>query len=310
MDIRKGLTTILAVLLVLTASGQNLPIIDMHLHAHDAEDRIIKTLSRYVNEDLGLEKVNSNEELEKKTFELIKKHNLICLTTGDKMVQEWKEKLPNRIYPSLLFTHPNHFDLKVIEEDFETGKWFALGEIVTQYFNVAPNDTILNPIWDMAERLDIPVGIHIGLGPPGGNENEETDFRASLGNPLLLEEVLIAHPDLRIFIMHAGWPMLDATINMLYQYPQLYVDIALINWAIPQEEFHYYLKRLIDAGFGKRIMFGTDQMVWPNSIELAIESIESADYLSEEQKRDIFYNNAATFLNLTDNEIEMHHQNR
>jgi len=33
----------------------------------------------------------------------------------------------------------------------------------------------------------------------------------------------------------------------------------------------------------------------PESIRLAVESIESADFLTSEQKLDIFYNNAARF---------------
>ena len=45
-------------------------------------------------------------------------------------------------------------------------------------------------------------------------------------------------------------------------------------------------------------MFGSDQMVWPEAIGLAIEGIESADFLTAEQKRDIFYNNAVRFLRL------------
>jgi len=54
----------------------------------------------------------------------------------------------------------------------------------------------------------------------------------------------------------------------------------------------------MEAGFGKRIMFGSDQMIWPHTIELAIQTIDQADFLTEEQKRDIFYNNAAHFLRL------------
>jgi len=64
------------------------------------------------------------------------------------------------------------------------------------------------------------------------------------------------------------------------------------------KEFHSYLRRLVEAGFGKRIMFGSDQSQWPDSIAAAIEGIESADFLTEERKRDIFYNNAARFLRL------------
>ncbi len=58
----------------------------------------------------------------------------------------------------------------------------------------------------------------------------------------------------------------------------------------------------MDAGLGKRIMFGSDQMQWPEVIDDAIDAIESAPFLSDEQKRDIFYNNAVRFLRLVKNE--------
>jgi len=41
-----------------------------------------------------------------------------------------------------------------------------------------------------------------------------------------------------------------------------------------------------------------------------IESIESADFLTDEQKRDIFFNNAARFLQLTDEQITAMHGER
>lgn len=39
-------------------------------------------------------------------------------------------------------------------------------------------------------------------------------------------------------------------------------------------------------------------MVWPDVIGRAIEGVESAAFLNEEQKRDIFYNNAVKFFRL------------
>ena len=45
-------------------------------------------------------------------------------------------------------------------------------------------------------------------------------------------------------------------------------------------------------------MFGSDQMIWPDAVGMAIEGVESADFLTKEQKRDIFYNNAVRFLRL------------
>ncbi|MFH1572512.1 MAG: amidohydrolase family protein [Acidobacteriota bacterium] len=157
----------------------------------------------------------------------------------------------------------------------------------------------MEPYYALAEETDIPVGIHTGLGPPGTPYDPCCpNFRVTLGNPILFEEVLIRHARLRIYLMHGGWPYLQETKAILSVYPQVYVDLATINWIIPREEFHGYLRELVHAGFGKRLLFGSDQMVWPEAIGMAVEGIESAAFLTEEEKRDIFYNNAVRFLRL------------
>ena len=53
-------------------------------------------------------------------------------------------------------------------------------------------------------------------------------------------------------------------------------------------------------------MFGSDQMIWPGVIEPSIAAIKDAPFLTDTQKRDIFYNNAARFLRLSDEEIARH----
>ena len=104
--------------------------------------------------------------------------------------------------------------------------------------------------------------------------------------------------------MHYGSPLVDDTIAMMFSYPNLYVDVACNDWSNPRAQFYEQLKRMIDAGFEKRIMFGSDQMYWPQAIGEAIHSIEAAPFLTKSQKRDILYNNAARFLRLTDAEIK------
>jgi predicted TIM-barrel fold metal-dependent hydrolase len=113
---------------------------------------------------------------------------------------------------------------------------------------------------------------------------------------LLLEDVLVRHPRLRLYVMHAGWPMIDRMIALLYAHPQVYVDVAVIDYTQPRAEFYRYLQRLVEAGYGKRVMFGSDQMVWPEAIGFAVDAIQSAKFLTEEQKRDILHDNAARFL--------------
>jgi predicted TIM-barrel fold metal-dependent hydrolase len=63
-----------------------------------------------------------------------------------------------------------------------------------------------------------------------------------------------------------------------------------------------------DAGFAKRVMFGSDPMVWPETIERSIHVINAAPFLSDEKKRDILFCNTARFLRLPDAEIERMHK--
>jgi len=45
-------------------------------------------------------------------------------------------------------------------------------------------------------------------------------------------------------------------------------------------------------------MFGSDQISWQDAIPLAIHNVETAPFLTEEQKQYIFYNNAARFYDI------------
>ena len=54
----------------------------------------------------------------------------------------------------------------------------------------------------------------------------------------------------------------------------------------------------------KRIMYGTDLLVWPKLIETSIGVIENAKYLSFDQKRDILFNNAVRFFRLDESKFK------
>jgi predicted TIM-barrel fold metal-dependent hydrolase len=109
--------------------------------------------------------------------------------------------------------------------------------------------------------------------------------------------------------MHGGYPMLDDLLTVLYAHPQVYIDVGVIVFTQPRKAFYRWLKAIVDAGFGNRVLFGSDQMVWPKVIERSIAVIQEAPFLTESQKRNIFYNNAVRFLRLSDEEIARHHKN-
>ena len=246
----------------------------------------------------------TNEEVMEKSLSIMEKRNIFGVTSGSQLSQ-WVKTAPDRVIPSEAFGDvPGEPSIQSLRESFRAGKFLVFGEVAVQYGGMTPDDPSIAEYWTLAEELDVPVGIHIGTGPVGAPYIGFDKYRARLHSALLLEEVLIKHPRLRVYIMHAGWPMLDDLLAVLWTHPQVYVDTGAIAWALPRAEFHRYLQRIVESGFGKRVLFGSDQMIWPDTMEMAVESIESADFLSAEQKRDIFFNNAARFLRLTQQQVD------
>jgi uncharacterized protein len=177
------------------------------------------------------------------------------------------------------------------------GQLDCIGEWGAQYAGFATNDPALEPMWAWAEAEDLPVAYHLHPGPPGA-PYLGPKLKTAHGRPLLFEDVLQKHPKLRVYVMHAGWPFADEMIALMWDYPQVHVDVAVINWTLARPEFHAYLKRLVDAGFVDRIMFGSDQMEWPEAIAKAIEAVDSAPFLNPGHKRAIFHDNATRFFRL------------
>ena len=229
--------------------------------------------------------------------------NVTAVVFGDpKSVQKWKDAAPGRVIPGTSFTagmgNGARVPLDELRNDFTTGGFKVMGEIGLQYEGISPSDPSVDQYFALAEQLDIPVAIHMGTGGSGRANVMMPKFRGSMGNPLLLEELLARHPKLRVQVMHAGYPMIDNMLTLLQANSHVYVDVAGLIWSYPLKEVNRYIERLVEAGFEDRVMFGTDQVLWPKLMPYSISIIQNADYLTPEQKRDILYNNAARFLRL------------
>jgi predicted TIM-barrel fold metal-dependent hydrolase len=298
------------------------PIIDMHLHADAVASAgppppvcvgDVTFLARDARDSLTyqdfarleacprprLTAPATDEALMRGTLAVMERYNVIGVTSGPiEFVRRWQAAAPARIIPAT-YQAP----LDSVRTWAKDGTIRVLGELAFQYGGVGPGDSIPETYYALAEQLDLPVALHIGPGPPGAAYIVTPQYRMRHSNPLLLEDVLLRHPRLRLYVMHAGWPMGDEMIALLYAHPQVYVDLGVISWTQPTKEFHRYLRRLVEAGYGQRVMFGSDQMAYPDALRIAIEHVESADFLTPAQKRDIFYNNAVRFLRLPPNGV-------
>lgn len=320
------------------------PILDMHMHARAAAfygtppipicapvERMPRWDQRKPMWEDGspppcshpLMSPRTDRELLDQTLAMMERYNVIGVLGGSpELVSQWMKAAPGRFIPGLdvrFDTRGEAFapmppgaprrllPVAEIRRLHAAGAFRVLAEVTNQYAGIAPDDARLEPLWAMAEQLDIPVGIHIGGGEPGTPYTGGPAFRARLQSALTLEEVLVRHPKLRVYIMHAGYPMLDDLLALLFTHPQVYVEPSMAINVETRAAFYRFLRGIVEAGYADRVMFGSDQIIWPGLIEAAVKSIEDAPFLTPDQKRAIFYDNAARFLRLSHQEIARHH---
>ncbi len=169
------------------------PIIDMHMHAFNkmirTPDGTPRPVVHYPDKSIikGTALVTRDEDILRLTLEAMKKYNIVLAVVSYKLtdVYKWKDAAPQSFLAGQSFRDPTTIDITALRKEFTDGKLDIMGEIAAQYGGYPPNDPALEPIYSLAEELDVPTLIHCeGIAGPSPK------FRISDGNPLLLEDVL------------------------------------------------------------------------------------------------------------------------
>ena len=276
-------------------------VIDAHMHASTPEFFKKASSANFGAHRRAGNMVTDASLLLKQTIEYMNKNNVtVGLLSGDNdLVQSWAKAHPTRFIPSFspdTSLRDHRAATRQFELEVQRGKWRALGELGLAYDGRALNDPLLFPYYEVCEREGIPVFFHTGLDGPEPQQLVSPKFRIELGDPLLLQDVVIRFPKLKVVIMHMGWPYSDHALYMLYAYPNVYLDTAVVNWILGESVFNRMLKEAVDTVGSDRILFGSDQMVWPSMITPAVQAIVKADYLSVDDKKRILGGNAANLL--------------
>lgn len=296
-----GLAFLLLAPAVFAADGECVPepVIDMHLHFH-TEETFWGPAPHNATGRMGPDSVERHVA---ETLAEMEKNQVVLALASAPM--SWNNLDDKRLLHGVETFRPEGLDAAALRAAVKEGRVKALGELAGQYAGIAPNDPNWEPIYAIAEEHELPVGIHTGGGPPGVVRRSSPDFRFEYGNPYLLQDVLVAHPDMKVFMMHGGLaPWARETVAMMHMYPNLYIDIGAHVWVAPymQYELDLLLEKIVRRGYADRVLFGTDQMVWPSAISIAVNHVKNADYLTEQQKRDILFENAVRFLGLSEAE--------
>jgi len=264
------------------AKTKHLPIIDVHVHTMKVSPNMPDMCPWFLynmpggdpNEKMTfsfsgdcvnpLKAAQSDAELQAAVMETMDRLNMTLVAFSDaEILHKWYKAAPKgRIIPGIGVSSSKEMTVQAFKDSLSNGFYKVMSEVAPQYQGMSPSDMSLDAYFAIAEELNIPVGIHMGTGGNGMANITQPKFRASLGNPLLLEDLLARHPKLKIWVQHAGYPLIDELLALMGANAYVYCDISGMIWSYPLDEIHAYIKRIVQAGFGKRIMYGTDFMVY------------------------------------------------
>ena len=139
---------------------------------------------------------------------------------------------------------------------------------------VAIDDPRMHQIYKLCEGR-LPMLLHTG------------DYRYDFSNPTQMIPILEQYPNLTVIgAPFGGWSVWEEATQKLCKYKNFLVDCSSSLYAISPET----AKELIHIYGVERVLFGTDYPLWKPEDE--IERFMKID-LTEEEREDILYNNAA-----------------
>ena len=173
---------------------------------------------------------------------------------------------------------------------------FADLKVAPIYQNFDPQDTKHLPLFKKAEALDIPVIWHQGTSfvRPGP---------LKYSNPIFLEDIAVACPNLRMIIAHMGHPWETDCVVLIRKHPNLYTDISALHYR-PLRHYQAFMAAL-EYGVEHKLIFGSD---FPSATPEQViagqhkvnDIVEGTKFprFPEEAIHDIIYENWKQFIQL------------
>jgi predicted TIM-barrel fold metal-dependent hydrolase len=167
-------------------------------------------------------------------------------------VAKWCEKHPDR-FSGLAGVDPFRGVEGLKELDHAVNDLGFVGaHLYPHWFKLAPNEALYYPYYSRCVELDIPIMMQVG-------QNliyQKTVRLPSVARPILLDQIAIDFPDLKLIGIHIGVPWTDEMIAMAWKHENVHIGIdAYAPKYIPPALKHY-----MNSYGAHKVMFGTD---WP-----------------------------------------------
>ncbi len=117
-----------------------------------------------------------------------------------------------------------------------------------------PQDRMAWPIYEVINEFQLPAIFHSGHSGIGSGMRCGGGLRLQNSNPMLLEDVAIAFPDIQIVVAHPSWPWQDEALSLAMHKPNIWIDLS--GWS--PKYFPPQLVQYANTLLKDRILFGSD----------------------------------------------------
>ena len=122
-------------------------------------------------------------------------------------------------------------------------------KLLPMYAGFRPDDERLVPLWQYAQRHQLPVLLHAGT-----TFIAQAPLECTL--PRHIDPVATQFPDVRIIMAHLGHPYEGECIVTARKHPHVYMDISALHYRPWQ--FYNSLMLVQEYGVWDKVLFGTD----------------------------------------------------
>ena len=156
----------------------------------------------------------------------------------------------------------------------------------------SPDDPMAYPLYEAIEELGAIALFHtgqtgIGAGVPGGG-----GIRLKYSNPMLIDDVAVDFPELRIILAHPSFPWQDEALALATHKPYVHIDLS--GWS--PKYFPPQLVRFANSLLQDKVLFGSDYpVITPDRWMAAFEQLD----IKPEVRPKILKDNAARLLGIT-----------
>src|SRR5262249_54803270 len=153
---------------------------------------------------------------------------------------------------------------------------------------LAINDKRMYPLYAKCIELDIPVNLHVST-------NFSTDCLMEHGRPLLLDEVMVHFPELRVVASPPGWPWVHELIGVAWRHRNVYIGVSAVRpkyLDVPNSGYEALLQ-YGNTVLQDRMLFGTSFPMQP--VDRAVAECMALP-LKESVREKWMYLNAARLL--------------